>query len=301
MLSWQKKGLFVEPDHSYFWMHSHTMTPTVLHLEGNHYRVFFSGRNNKNQSHIGYVDIKVDPEKKEIKGLGFSEQPVLGPGELGCFDDSGVTPSCVMKVDGKIYLYYIGWRSKSTVRMELITGLAISDDGVAFKRYSRAPLLTRNDNEPISILTSPDVIKDGDLYKMWYVSGIRWVHADLPQYDIKYAESRDGIDWNQTGLVAISLRGGENALARPFVVKENNLYRMWYSYKKDCYRIGYAESSDGLNWTRMDEEVGIFPSKNGWDSEMNEYAVVFEHEGTNYMLYNGNDYGSYGIGYAVQI
>ena len=134
-----------------------------------------------------------------------------------------------MKIDGKVYLYYIGWRSRSTVRMELITGLAISEDGENFERYSRAPVLWRNNNEPISILTSPDIIEDDGKYKMWYVSGIQWVHADLPQYDIKYAESNDGINWDQTGKVAISLDENENALARPFVLKENGIFKMWYS------------------------------------------------------------------------
>ena len=74
---------------------------------------------------------------------------------------------------------------------------------------------------------------------------------------------------------------------------------MWYCYAIDNYRIGYAESEDGIAWERKDDEVGIDISESGWDSEMIEYPFVFEHKGRKHMLYNGNEYGKEGIGYAV--
>ena len=74
---------------------------------------------------------------------------------------------------------------------------------------------------------------------------------------------------------------------------------MWYSCRGSAYRIGYAESNDGLEWERKDEEAGIDVSQDGWDSEMIEYPCVFQHGGSWYMLYNGNGYGASGIGLAV--
>ena len=88
-------------------------------------------------------------------------------------------------------------------------------------------------------------------------------------------------------------------LSTPCVVMENGTYRMWFSYKEHSYRIGYAESQDGINWERMDSRAGIDVSASGWDSEMIEYAYVFRHKDKLYMLYNGNDYGREGIGLAV--
>jgi predicted GH43/DUF377 family glycosyl hydrolase len=135
---------------------------------------------------------------------------------------------------------------------------------------------------------------------MWYVSGIEWAHSELPRYNIKYAESEDGIHWDRRGVTCIAFKSREeNALARPCVVKEDGIYRMWYSYKGAHYRIGYAESTDGIHWERKDEEAGIDVSTTGWDSEMIEYAFVFEHKRKKYMLYNGNDYGREGIGLAI--
>src|SRR5258708_3960118 len=91
----------------------------------------------------------------------------------------------------------------------------------------------------------------------------------------------------------------EYALSKPFVLKEKGVYKMWYSHRGKNYRLGYAESADGLQWQRMDERVGIDVSVSGWDSEMIEYACLFDVNGERYMLYNGNGYGKTGFGLAV--
>ena len=123
----------------------------------------------------------------------------------------------------------------------------------------------------------------------------------MPRYNIKYAESRDGIHWDRNGIVCIGLKSEtENALARPFVTKDGDLYRMWFAHKGREYRLGYAESNDGLVWERKDELAGIDVSESGWDADMIEYAFVFKHNNRNYMLYNGNNYGFDGIGLASQ-
>ena len=75
---------------------------------------------------------------------------------------------------------------------------------------------------------------------------------------------------------------------------------MWYSYRGEKYRIGYAESEDGIVWTRKDNESGIGVSSEGWDSEMIDYPVVFKHKDDVYMLYCGNGYGKTGFGLAVR-
>ena len=75
---------------------------------------------------------------------------------------------------------------------------------------------------------------------------------------------------------------------------------MWYSFRGAAYRIGYAESADGLAWERKDEQVGISVSDDGWDSMSVEYPCVFDHKGQRFMLYNGNRYGLTGFGLAVQ-
>jgi hypothetical protein len=43
------------------------------------------------------------------------------------------------------------------------------------------------------------------------------------------------------------------------------------------YRLGYGESTDGLKWEIMDDRVSIIVSKDGWGSEMIEYAAVVKY------------------------
>jgi hypothetical protein len=74
---------------------------------------------------------------------------------------------------------------------------------------------------------------------------------------------------------------------------------MWFCARGQAYRIGYAESDDGVAWTRMDEAAGIDVSESGWDSDMIEYPFVFDHKGDRYLLYAGNGFGRTGFGLAI--
>jgi hypothetical protein len=63
-------------------------------------------------------------------------------------------------------------------------------------------------------------------------------------------------------------------------------------------KIGYAWSTDLVNWTRDDDRVGIDTSSDGFDNEMVAYPHVFALDGRTWMLYLGNQVGRYGFGLA---
>ena len=117
---------------------------------------------------------------------------------------------------------------------------------------------------------------------------------------IKVALSDDGLQWRREGRVALPFQDeSEYAMSKPTVVRDGDGFRMWYSFRGSAYRIGYAESLDGLEWTRLDEQAGIKVSDDGWDSESVEYPCVFDALGARWMVYNGNGYGRTGFGLAV--
>lgn len=299
MQRWRKLGTVIRPDKRLFWAQTHCMLPTPQSLGGGLVRVFFSGRDSLNRSHIGHATVDLNQDGRVVD---YTADPVLAPGALGCFDDNGVTPSCVVDLpNGELGLYYIGWNPGSTVRMHIFGGLAISrDQGKTFQRWSRAPILERNRTDPY-LNTAPWVVPDGDGYRIFYVSGHEWLHKDLPRYNIKTGTSTDGKNWVREGRVCLDFRDEtEHALARPYVLKEDGLWRMWFSYKSSDYRIGYAESRDGLDWERLDYLAGIDVSPSGSDSEMIEYGAVVRHDGRLFMFYNGNNYGVDGIELAVE-
>jgi len=183
-------------------------------------------------------------------------------------------------------------------------GLAVSDDGgETFVRFSDGPIMCRSQYDPW-IVSTPWVLREKNGWRMWYLSGLGWKsNGDKSQsfYNIKYAESKDGIQWIRKGLVAIDLKPGEANIAAPCIVKSSREHEMWYSYSYGAgYQIGYAVSTDGYDWVRKDEEVGIELSKNGWDSKCMAYPCVFSHKNRRYMLYSGNGNGQEGIGIAVE-
>ena len=131
---------------------------------------------------------------------------------------------------------------------------------------------------------------------MWYVSCNQWKNRDFPLYDIKFAVSKDLENWDQTGITCIKLKKNERAVARPFVIFENDIFKMWYSYEKGVkgYKIGYAESLNGINWKRKDKEIK-FINKSHEESLMQEYPNLLTINNERFMFYNGNNYGEAGI------
>ena len=75
---------------------------------------------------------------------------------------------------------------------------------------------------------------------------------------------------------------------------------MYYSVRSISkgYRLGYAESEDGITFERMDEKMEIDVSEYGFDSEMICFGKIFKHGFRTYLFYCGNHYGVGGVGYA---
>lgn len=276
---------------------THAANPTAIKINDNIYRVYYSARDNKQRASISFIDISF--ENKEVKIIKISHQPVLEPGSIGAFDDSGVSVGCVLKVGSQFYMYYLGWNLGVTVPWRNSIGLAISDNGEDFTRVQLSPILDRNKVDPFSI-SYPWVMKEGDLWHMWYGSNLEWgdKQEDMAHL-LKYASSKNGIDWDPSGEISVEFNNdNEYAMSKPCVIKTGSIYRMWYSYRGESYRIGYAESTDGIHFTRKDNEVGIDVSITGWDSETIEYPNIIIHNGEYYMFYNGNRYGMTGFGIA---
>ena len=297
-MKWNKIGHIFCPNHNFEWMRTHAAGPIAEHIADDRFGIYFGCRDRENRTSIGHVDVDLARPDEVAR---VSDEPVVGPGQLGMFDDSGTSMGCLVQRGSERYLYYLGWNLGVTVPWRNSIGLAISSArGEPFKKVSRAPIVDRSDVDPFSI-SYPWVMHDGRKWRMWYGSNLCWgSEQSRMAHVIKYAESADGIDWRREGTIAIDLNPPyEYAIAKPCVIQDKSGFRMWYSYRgAAAYRIGYAESSDGIAWTRMDDKVGIDVAATGWDSESIQYAHVFRHQDRWFMLYNGNSYGKTGFGLA---
>jgi len=298
---WKKLGRIFDPEGKASWLKSHAAAPTVLTLGGDRSRIYFTPRDENGFSCSSYI------EGNLLNPSSFTQpvEPILTAGELGAFDDTGIYVTSMVPHEGRLYMYTVGRSEGRSIGYRGFTGLAISEDGgKTCKRYSRAPILSWTDAEPF-MAVSPWVIKEGALWRMWYTCGTKWVR--LPNgsarhyYHIRYAESEDGISWKREGKICIDYANAEEyALGRPQVINEDGKYRMWFCARGAKYRLGYAESQDGITWQRDDSAIlGMEPGPEAWDNEEICYPFVFDQGGKRYMLYCANGYGCTGFGLAV--
>ena len=307
-MRWKKQGLIFKTENHYDWMISHASLPFADPTNDQRLRIYFSVRDQKGRSHPNFLEVDAkDPQKI----IYIHDRPILPLGKLGTFDDNGIMASWLVKYNQKKYLYYIGWNPQVTVSYRLSIGLAISTDGgISFEKYSEGPICDRDLSE-IYFNTAPCVLVENGVWRMWYISCTGWEIVNQhpePSYHVKYAESSDGIHWRKTGHVCIDYDEFSQAIGRPCVYLDGGVYKMFYSFRSThayrtdssgSYRLGYAESPDGITWTRKDDEVGISRSQEGWDSEMMEYCHILHYEDKTYMFYNGNGFGKSGFGYAI--
>lgn len=285
------------------WMTSHASVPFAEQVEGDLYRLYFTSRDAENRSHVGWLEIDITRPDRIAR---LSDAPVLAPGVAGRFDDCGAMMSWMTRHDDKRYFYYVGWNRRQNVPFHVSIGLAIglANNEPPTLTGLAGPIMERNLTDPY-FCSNPCVLVEGERWRMWYLSGLGWATLRSGQsasYEIRCADSTDGISWTRTGRAAVGLeREDEFAIARPSVLHDEAGYRMWYCVrtKNRPYRLDTARSADGVIWERAFSDGGLLPAPDGWDSEMIAYPHVFVHGPDRYMLYCGNGFGKTGFGLAV--
>lgn len=108
-----------------------------------------------------------------------------------------------------------------------------------------------------------------NMYQMWY-TGQKL--AGFSDFRIGYAISPDGISWTKvpgpgTGGSVIDkgmLPGEGEKVQQPVVLLEGSVYKMWYHGSdppgSNESGIFYAESNDGINWTKLGKVIDRGPS-----------------------------------------
>jgi len=229
--------------------------------------------------------------------------PVLDIGLSGSWDDDGVANPCVIK-DGDVYkMWYAGHENSLRI------GYASSPDGITWTKSPQNPVLdlgmvgSWEDEE----ITEPTIIKDGGIYKMWYTG----IHNEIPS--IGHATSPDGINWiKYTGNpVIVSGASGsweEGGVGEACVVKDGGTYKMWYSSYTHISTIneaiGYAISSDGINWTKYESNPVLGSGATGkWDEADVDNPTVIKQDSIYHMWYEGVNDGDdvCRIGYATSV
>ncbi len=297
-MRWTKLGRLYAPTSRHPKLASHAANPVAIHLDGDVFRILYSGRDAENRSSVGMVDI--DIRKRRV--VDASDEPLFVHGPPESFYAAGVSVGCVYEANGQSYVLFMGWQNPpgghwrgDIGRLRLENGTLLLADDV--------PLLGASPQDPIS-LSYPWVVSTREGFIMWYGSTVAWDAGNGEMLHVfNRARSSDGLVWAREGQAVPYSLGEAQAFSRPTVLRrDSGEWDMWFSYRGApgrSYRIGHAASGDGCEWTLDLEGAVIDVSESGWDSEMTCYPFVFDHDGKRYMLYNGNGYGRSGFGLAV--
>ncbi|HNP17553.1 MAG TPA: T9SS type A sorting domain-containing protein [Fulvivirga sp.] len=232
----------------------------------------------------------------------YSENPILDVSYTGEWDSLGVETASVIidnlaPTNERYKMWYAGQYFNS-YRYDI--GYAVSPDGMNWTKHT-GPVMevgdaTQWDN---GFLEGPSVIKDGNSYKMWYC-GYDAVIDDNGtdgHANVGYATSSDGIIWEKYAgnpVLTTDINAWDGVSVQdPHVIKQDGMYYMWYGGNDvDGYgqKVGYAWSSDGINWTKSPLNPVMKNGNTGeWDANTASFPSVIIDDGTYKMWYTGKD------------
>ena len=226
-ITWDKQGVVVPLGDSGSGV-SYIDSPTVI-KDGNTYKMWYTSTFDL-RYRIFYAT--------STDGITWDKHGIaLDYGYKGDGDSWHTYSSSVIK-DGNTYkMWYSGYDGRNTRIL-----YATSDDGITWNKHGVVVPLGDSGSTDDEYINYPSVIKDGNIYKMWYTGNYN-IHGR-----IHYATSTDGITWDKHGVVVpLGVSGSSDSYHThaPAVIKDNDIYKMWYSgFDGSHSRIHYAELHD---------------------------------------------------------
>ena len=314
MSTWKKLGQIFNPAQTDggSWFKEYAQCPTPLLLNQDVVRVYIATRPQRGAdlqyvSYPAYVDLNRHNLKQVV---GVAKESLLPLGGVGAFDEFGIMPSSVVEHGNMHFMFYTGWTRMSSVPYIVNIGMAVSrDGGTTFQKIADGPLLGLTFKEPY-LVNSPTVKIINGVWHMWYLTGIKWLPNDgKPEsvFQIAHATSHDGISWDRDGKLIVPAVLEDECQDIFMPVWRDGKWHAIFGHRKpqgfrtefaSMYRMGYASSTDMLNWVRDDKYIGVFPGGSAWDSEMQCSSQLFELDGRLLLFYCGNHFGRDGFGIA---
>ncbi len=208
---------------------SWAVQPAAVLKENNTYKMYFTAY--ANQYGPWFIGLATS-----VDGINWVKKtdPVLYSGSGW---ETMVAAGSVLKIDGKYHLYYTGI-SNNLFRI----GLAISDDGEHFTRFSGNPILTFDKLWENTGVFAPQVFEEDNKYKIVYMN------SDCTAFGLAY--SNDGKVWTKEITNPIFSRNqttngwADVSIAYPRYVKVGNEVRFYYSGSKNpppniYHKIGF--------------------------------------------------------------
>lgn len=210
----------------------------------------------------------------------YSGNPVMVPGNFGTWDSYNVQPCAVLKENGIFKMYYTGY---SDVYGTWSIGLATSIDGINWDKYP-SPILVPSNYWDYQLVAS-SIVKLNGSYYLYYTG------RNMPNYLVGVAVSTDGINFTKypgNPILSNTQQWEANGVLDANVINDNGILKMVYMNSTGS-GFGIATSSDGLNWTKINNNP-FFTNQNtsnNWASGKIAYPYWLKLPNETRIYYSG--------------
>ena len=268
-----------------------------LYFRGNH-----KGENDVVHAAIGLLTCPLD----DFDGITWREHPgnpVTAPGEPGSIDDFGAIDPALLVVDGKFLLYYTavstgqgdtgetGKMGRGTAWGHSVKSiaLAVSDDGMSFRRCGTKPIIP-------AFAASPEVVSHDGGFCLFYAG-----YHERGGTDIYVVRSSDPYCFDHREAHMVLTVGTPSSweglsVTTPRIFRDNGIWYMVYAgsnrHEDTPWHFGVAASQDLVHWIKYDGNPIFERGAEGeWDDCGIWYGTTVKVGDVYYMWYEGRSSG----------
>jgi len=198
--------------------------------------------------------------------------PILNPTLY--WEGETVKDQILTRTSSGYEMWYVGNKPQTGSKI----GHATSKDGISNWEKAEEPVIKigstgdwdENDTE------DPFVLYDSkNKYRMWYLSISKRYFLQIPdRFRIRYATSTDGINWSDNTSNSDYVFGGtpgkwdSGGPARgKSILYLKGVFHLWYAATDNnwTWKIGYATSEDGINWTKQNNGEPVIVPTETWE------------------------------------
>ena len=221
--------------------------------------------------------------------IDYQYNPVLTPSVLP-IPPNAVSHPCVLYDDGIYKLWFAAFANGSSANI----WYAVSNDGINWEPGWNGPVLSPGLFWDSHHVSSPRIIKDGNIYRMYYLGFAN----EYGEWNIGLATSADGINWTKNENPVVYSDYNEYQIQTGDIIKVNDIFYLFYAvHNLPYYEICLATSTDGVNFSKYENNPVVSVSKLWEGTGVKSPTVIFENGKFN-MIYSAFPETGFGIAYS---